>query len=234
MRTGDRCGTGRRSRGCWRKCPERRGAAADPARSRKLTSGILRRQMDQSLWIVLKAPWERLRMESFAYLYILLSLLSHYPPDLVDFIDPADYFQAHEVQVTPEKMQELVLAQPRDEAAQVAQLLALRWLADHPTAETKTVLAQVAERKPAGEMDRFAAEYARRALDKIAGKPFTAAPRTSLRDGLRWFPRDVTDGGGLDLTVSWANKPFAPKILQQFTGQSSLLSFLIDKQKLYD
>jgi hypothetical protein len=131
--------------------------------------------------------------------------------DLASLIDPADYFQTRNVEVKVEKMLELAAKDPADGPTQMAQLLALRWLAQHPAEAKKAdqareTLTAVAEGKKAQDLHGFAKEYAQKALAKLDGKPAPAprkVPADSVRtDALRWFPTKATVFGAVDFRAS--------------------------------
>jgi hypothetical protein len=131
--------------------------------------------------------------------------------DAASLIDPADYFQTRAVEVKVENMLELAAKDPADGATQMAQLLALRWLAQHPAEARKAdkareTLAAVADGKKAQDPQGFAKEYAQKALAKLDGKPAPAPrkiPADSVRtDALRWFPTKATLFGAVDFRTS--------------------------------
>jgi hypothetical protein len=136
--------------------------------------------------------------------------------DLVSLIDAQDYFQARKIEVKGETMVELAAAEPKDARAQIQQLLAIRWLGEHPELAKKVqnahdTLRQIAEGEKAQGRLGFAQQYAQRSLAAIDGKPVPeprAIPNNSLRvDALRWFPKDATMLGGYDFRASGSLRP---------------------------
>lgn len=148
-------------------------------------------------------------------LMILVAAYGGTSADLVSLIDPAEYFKARDVFVTPDKMMVLVDAEPTDTKSELSRLLALRWLAAHPDDAYKAekslaTLKAVAAGKKGEDPHGFAREYAQRVIAKIEGKGGPAPrplPAGSLRsDALSWFPADVTFCGGIDLRASGPQK----------------------------
>jgi hypothetical protein len=142
---------------------------------------------------------------------LLLPLLGAPVNDMASLIDPADYFQTRGVEVKADKMLELAARDPTDGKAQIGQLLALRWLAQHPTEAKKAdkareILASLADGKKAQDGYGFAKEYAQKALAKLDGKPAPAprkVPVDSVRsDALKWFPAQATILGAMELRAS--------------------------------
>src|SRR5262249_31006008 len=100
----------------------------------------------------------------------------NFPGDLVTLIDADMYFQARKVDVTAAQMVALAGKDPVDGKTQIAQLLALRWLGDHPNvvkadSKIRALLEVVAQGKKAQDPQRFARDYAQRALSRVDGKP---------------------------------------------------------------
>ena len=135
--------------------------------------------------------------------------------DLMSLIDAAAYFESRKIPVNAAEMLSRANLDPRESAkTQVAQLLALRWLAEHPemlrtVAEARGLLEAISQGKHAQDGQGFAKEYATRALARLDGKqppPRRAIPIDSLRsEAFSWFPQRA--GGdailaGIDLRVS--------------------------------
>jgi hypothetical protein len=131
--------------------------------------------------------------------------------DLVDFIDAPAYFQSRNIAVTVDKMTELAVQDPIDGKTQIRQLLALRWLEEHPAEVKKSKefqaiqkqIEEVAQGKKAQDLQGFAAEFAKRTLTAWEGKggaPTVGVPEDSTRkEGLAWFPKSATLVGGFDV-----------------------------------
>lgn len=128
-------------------------------------------------------------------------------PELAAVADPAQYFEARQVEVTFPKMAALAAAAPRDGKAQMMQLLALRYLGENADkfkkaesyAAHRAVLEAIADGKNAQDPQGFAKEYAQRALAQVDGKdlPLPASPALAA-DALSWFPADATIVAALD------------------------------------
>jgi hypothetical protein len=147
-------------------------------------------------------------------LLAVLAAGGNVPNDLVSLVRARDYFQARNVEVNADKMTALAGKAPTDAKESVAQLLAIRWLGEHPAEAKKAkgavdTLRQVA----AGDKDKdrlgFARDYARRALARLEGKaaPARTMPANSIREGaLEWFPKNSSIFGGLELRPAEAMK----------------------------
>src|SRR5262249_49885086 len=152
--------------------------------------------------------------------------------DLVSLIDAPAYFQARDIKITPEKMAELAVREPSDGKAQLAQLLALRWLGEEADQVKKAkdfpkILRQVeeiADGKGAQDPQGFAAEYARAAaialgsarVEKVSPK----LPENSARqDALTWFPASVRIVAAFDLRSGGPPAPEAGKAVRQLFNQ---------------
>jgi hypothetical protein len=130
--------------------------------------------------------------------------------DLVSLIDADTYFKSRRIEANAGGLAELARKDPANAKAQISQLLALRWLGEHPDAvkkdpQIRALLQNVAEGKTAQDPLGFARHYARRALAQVDGKPvrFPPVPENTLRtDALKWFPADVTFFGALDFRAS--------------------------------
>jgi hypothetical protein len=131
--------------------------------------------------------------------------------DVVSLLDAPDYFQLRKVEVNAQTMLELASADAKDGKAQIQQLLAIRWLGEHPdlakkAKDARDTLRQIAEGEKAQGRLGFAQQYAQRSLALLDGKPVPkprAVPNNSVRvDALRWFPKDATMVGGMDFRAS--------------------------------
>jgi hypothetical protein len=150
---------------------------------------------------------------SLLWCYLLLAGFADSPCDLVTCIDADAYFQARHIAVTAERLQDRAAEEPADNAGQLARLLAIRWLGEHRVRAAGGTLWLLARGPVASDPHGFAQEYAARALARLDGKPFGRGPTRAnwLREGLQWFPENVTCVAALDLTVAWANKPLVLK-----------------------
>ena len=140
-------------------------------------------------------------------LLLLLASGANATWDLVSLIDAQEYFKVRDVEVNVQRMMELAGKDAANGKASIAQLLALRWLGEHPstgknTKAVREVLEQVAARYKGKDAQGFASEYALRALARLDGKaiPLRRMPESSLRaDALAWFPATSTIFGVVDL-----------------------------------
>jgi hypothetical protein len=141
--------------------------------------------------------------------------------DLASLIDPADYFQSRMIEVKAGRLTELAGRDPADAKAQMAQLLAIRWLGEHPDQAKKAengraALQAIAEGHKAQDPQGFARDHARRALARIDGQPSPAPrplPPGGALKGLDWFPADATVCAALDLRAS-GELPLPPEYLR--------------------
>lgn len=127
--------------------------------------------------------------------------------DLVSWMDADLYFQSREIKLEAPALAAQAAKEPKDAAASVAQLLAIRWLGEHPaetkqSKEAREVLEQLAAGKGAQDRLGFAREYARRALVRLDGKrpaPEELPDNSVKADALTWFPADSALVGAVDL-----------------------------------
>ncbi|MBM4071313.1 MAG: hypothetical protein FJ271_20600 [Planctomycetes bacterium] len=126
--------------------------------------------------------------------------------DIVSLIPPREYFTARKLEPTIDKLLALAGEPPTSGARQIAQLLALRQLADDAAAVKKSpragdiraVLQQIAAGKKANDPTGFAADYAKRALAAIDGGKHEPRAVAGWKEGLAWIPDNVTLLGGVD------------------------------------
>jgi hypothetical protein len=153
-------------------------------------------------------------MDLFALDFLLFLALygTGAPNDLVSCVKPEDYFQSRAITVTGNEMVRLAGKEPKDGTASFQQLLALRWLAEHPAElkkekEARKLLEGLAE-GASGDAQGFAREYAAAALAIIDGKApgVRTMPASSVINGLSWFPEKAGVFGGLDFRVSTDTK----------------------------
>jgi hypothetical protein len=142
----------------------------------------------------------------FEAILVLVALGSSGSTDLVSMVDGPAYFKSRGIEVKADKMLELAGKTPTGGKEVVAQLLAIRWLGEHPAAAKKLangrdLLTQIAEGKKGKDARGFASDYARMALARINGKSVTlqTLQRNSVRaDALQWFPKQSTLFGSFD------------------------------------
>ena len=163
--------------------------------------------------------------------------LSH---DLLSFVDADDYFKAHSIEVKADSLVQLVGKDPEDTKGQVAQLLALRWLGEHPAQARKvngarSTVQQIADGKKAQDRLGFSRDYARKALALLDGKPApkpAPIPANSVAgEALQWFPDTATIFGAYDLRASGEFPP-----VDEGRLRSLLLKLLTrpqDKEEFY-
>src|SRR5262245_31213657 len=148
-------------------------------------------------------------METAAPLSLLIVMLfgaSGVSTDSVALLDAADYFKSRAIEVKVDKLLDVAGKDPTDGKTQVAQLLAIRWLGEHPDEakkdrNTRALLEQIAGGKKAQDPQGFAREYAQRALAQLDGKthPPQKLPENSLLDALSWFPERSSYFGAIDV-----------------------------------
>lgn len=121
------------------------------------------------------------------------------PNDLASLIDADEYFQARHIAVTADRLAELAGKKPADGRDQISQLLAIRYLGEHvemaQNARVHDVLEEVAAGKKGTDAEGFARDYARRALDRLAGRPPDRHPLNdpgTWSDSFTWLPQRVT------------------------------------------
>src|SRR5262249_32852903 len=108
-----------------------------------------------------RTPMEMVNMQLLA----LLALSGGASTDVVSWLLPEHYFKAHQIDVTAAKMVELAGKDPADAKTSIAQLLAIRWLGEHPgevkkAAAARDLLQQIAQGKKAQDPQGFAREAA--------------------------------------------------------------------------
>src|SRR5262249_26456194 len=124
--------------------------------------------------------------------------------------------KARAVEVSFEKMVDLAATDPKTPQAQIAQLLALRWLADEVGSVKKNenyagylrTLEDIATGKKAQDRLGFAKAYAENALQSWTGAKPTAQEYKGIQtDGLTWFPTGATFVGSFDGRLAPATMP---------------------------
>lgn len=160
--------------------------------------------------------------------FLMLAGTGNMPHDVVSVIDADDYFRSRQIAVKVADLVPLAEKEPKDGKAQIAQLLALRWLGEHPDqvkkdAKAREALEQIAAGKKGQDPVGFAREYAQEALALVEGKPApkpTPLPEDSVRgDALKWFPNDAAFFGAIDLrpageVKSTKGKPLFSRLLK--------------------
>jgi hypothetical protein len=139
-------------------------------------------------------------------LLLLLMSAAGQPTDLVSLLSPQDYFQTQGIEVSTDKLVELAAKDPVDGATQLAQLLALRSLAEDGNFKKaanyqaqRQVVEDIAAGNKANDKTGFAKEYAQRALAQLDGvRPPAAAALGARADGLAWFPAAATVVAGIE------------------------------------
>jgi hypothetical protein len=161
----------------------------------------------------------------FGFLLLAATLGGSFPSDLVSLIDPDAYFRSRNIQVTAAQMAALAGKAPADAKDQIRQLLAIRWLGDHPEAvkndkTNRPLLDEIAQGKKAQDPHGFARDYAQRALAQLDGKPRPAAPvpeNSFGTAGIEWFPRSVAFVAGLDFRGSLGIKGIESRTVTELT-----------------
>jgi hypothetical protein len=151
---------------------------------------------------VFVAAQERTIMAVGAPEMLLLLLLAGGPAgsDIVSMVDPAAYFESRQIDLTIDKMTGLAATVPEDGKVQIMQLLALRYLGDHPEllkqadryASHRMLLEEMAAGKVAQDPQGFAQEYAALVLARLDGKTLPPPEVPRLQSVLDWFPADAT------------------------------------------
>jgi hypothetical protein len=162
------------------------------------------------------------------------------PHDLLSIVDADDYFKAHNIEVNADALVQLVGKDPEDTKGQVAQLLALRWLGEHPAQARKvnnarSTVQQIADGKKAQDQLGFSRDYARKALALLDGKPApkpAPIPANSVGgEALQWFPDAVTIFGAYDLRASGESAPVDESRLRSFLSRT--MARPRDKEEFY-
>jgi hypothetical protein len=150
---------------------------------------------------------------SYMSILLWLPLMGGGTTDLLSFVPAQDYFKSREIEVSVDKMVELAGKGAEKDKTPVAQLLAIRWLGEHPAEAKKNkkvreILQQVADGKKGKDALGFAQDYAQRALAKLDGKPLSlpTQPSHSLQDALKWFPKECTIFGAVDVRPTKGEK----------------------------
>ncbi len=130
--------------------------------------------------------------------------------DLISFVDADDYFQAHSIKVSNDKMLELAATDPKDGVTQARQLLAIRVLGERraelvnakAVEKATQLLSDIAAGNKAQDELGFSKVYAEAALARLQGKklPLQSLPKDSVRkDALSWFPKSATMVAAADI-----------------------------------
>ena len=150
--------------------------------------------------------------------------------DLASLLPTQDYFKARNIDISIDKAVELAGKDPADGKTQIAQLMALRYLADEsaklkaaPNYEAhRQALALIADGKKANDPQGFAKEYAARVLARLDGSKIAAPAVPPLRDdAFRWFPANANLIGALDTRMTRSDAPAKSNIgemLKMFPG----------------
>ena len=170
----------------------------------------------------------------------LLSVGGNFSNDLVSLVDADGYLKAHNIEVKADALVELAGKQPEDPKDQVAQLLALRWLGEHPdqanqVKDARATVRQIADGKKAQDRLGFARDYARTTLALLDGKPApgpAVIPAQSVaREALQWCPGSATIFGAYDLRASGTVAPADKGRLRSLALKT--MAGLWKKAKLY-
>jgi hypothetical protein len=157
--------------------------------------------------------------------------------EVVSMFEAEAYFKVRGIAVSAEQLEAVASKDPSDGKKQIAQLLAIDWLGDHPK-EGKTAratLQQIGDGKKAQDPQGFAKDHALRALARIDAKTIPAGPRLPLgsvrEDAYSVFPGDANLLGSLDLRASGSMK-IEDKLLPAFfkaapeKGKKELIEFV--------
>jgi hypothetical protein len=145
--------------------------------------------------------------------------------DLVSVLPPAAYFKSRGIDINIDKAVELAAKDPVNGKAQIAQLLALRYLADEaaklkasPNLERhRQTLTDIATGKNAQDEQGFAKDYAAAALARLDGTKLTRpAPRALRDEAFGWFPSNATLMGALDTREMRGDAPAKSTISEMF------------------
>src|SRR6266700_3030172 len=133
--------------------------------------------------------------------------------DLASLLPAPTYFKSRNIDINIDKAVELARKDPTDGKTQIAQLVALRYLADE-TAKLKAspnyqqhrqLLEQIAMGRKAQDPQGFAKEYAANVLATLDGAKLPAPTAPSVRDdSFRWFPADAKLLGAIDTRLTRA------------------------------
>lgn len=145
--------------------------------------------------------------------------------DLVSVIPAPAYFKSRGIDINLEKAVELAGKDPETGKAQIAQLLALRYLADEsaklkgsPNIDRhRQTLTEIATGKKAQDPQGFAKDYAAQVLARIDGMKSTPGAVPSLRDdSFRWFPANAKILAALDTRMTRGETPAKSTIPEMF------------------
>ncbi|MCI0680852.1 MAG: hypothetical protein L0Y71_02010 [Gemmataceae bacterium] len=145
--------------------------------------------------------------------------------DLVSVLPAQAYFKARGIDITIDKAVELAAKDPVDGKTQIAQLLALRYLADESAKlkaspnvnQHRQAIADIATGKKAQDPQGFAKDYAAQALAQLEGKKGMPPALPALRDdAFGWFPANATLVGALDTRMTRGDAPVKSNVAETF------------------
>ena len=131
--------------------------------------------------------------------------------DLASVVPAQSYFKSRAIEIDVEKAADFAGKDPVDGKAQIAQLIALRYLADEPAKlkaspnylQHRQLLSAIAAGKKANDPQGFAKEYAGNVLARLDGTKLPLATAPSVReDPFRWFPANANLIGTLDMRLA--------------------------------
>lgn len=136
--------------------------------------------------------------------------------DLASLLPAPTYFKSRNIDINVDKAIELAAKDPTDGKTQIAQLVALRYLADESAklkespnyAQHRQLLEQIAMGRKAQDPQGFAKEYAANVLARLDNAKLPRAAAPSLReDSFRWFPADAKLLAALDTRLARGDSP---------------------------
>jgi hypothetical protein len=138
--------------------------------------------------------------------------------DLAALLPAQSYFQSRGIDISIDKAAALAAKDPVDGKTQIAQLVALRYLAEESAklkgapdyAQHRRLLTAIAVGKQAQDPQGFAKEYAAQVLAKLDGvKPLAVTAPSPRDDSFLWFPANASLLGAFDARL--ARGATAPK-----------------------
>lgn len=142
--------------------------------------------------------------------------------DLASLLPAPTYFKSRGIDISVEKAVELAGKDPVDGKTQIAQLVALRYLADEsaklkgaPNYEQhRRLLAAIAAGQKANDSQGFAKEYATHVLAALDGKSVMLATGSLRDDAVRWFPANAKIVAALDTRMIRSDGPAKSNLVE--------------------
>jgi hypothetical protein len=145
--------------------------------------------------------------------------------DLASILPAPTYFKSRNIDINVEKAIELAAKDPTDGKTQIAQLVALNYLADENAnlkaspnyAQHRQLLEQIAMGRKAQDPQGFAKDYAATVLARLEGAKLPRAAAPSLReDSFRWFPAAAKLLAAHDMRLARGDAPVKSSFGEMF------------------